>query len=290
MSIDLTGQKFSRLLPIMRYTEDRYTKYICLCDCGEYVIVTGKSLARGGTMSCGCLRREVWAKYNLARAKTKNIKNRKTICSKCGKERFVNTRCEHCRRLYFKAYHKKTYSKKKDKHSAQAKIYYKNNKVEINAKRKIYEEANSCKVIARDKARHTAYYIKNKERIYARTRQRRKTDPKFRLRCNMSNAISDSLRNGKGNRSWLKLVNYTLEKLQKHLEKQFVKEMSWSNYGKNGWHIDHKIPVSVFNFTKPEHTDFKECWALKNLQPMWAKDNLEKSAKLTKHFQPSLLI
>jgi hypothetical protein len=27
---------------------------------------------------------------------------------------------------------------------------------------------------------------------------------------------------------------------------------------------------------KPEHRDFKRCWALKNLQPMWEKENLEK--------------
>ena len=64
--------------------------------------------------------------------------------------------------------------------------------------------------------------------------------------------------------------------------------MSWENYG--DWHVDHKIPLKVFNFTEAEHVDFKKAWALKNLQPLWAKDNFEKNAKLTKHFQPSLLI
>lgn len=55
-------------------------------------------------------------------------------------------------------------------------------------------------------------------------------------------------------------------------------------------HIDHKIPLSAHNFTKPEHSDFKKAWALKNLQPMWAIDNMKKGAKLKKHFQPSLLL
>ena len=64
--------------------------------------------------------------------------------------------------------------------------------------------------------------------------------------------------------------------------------MIWGNYG--DWHIDHKIPISAFNFTKPEHEDFKRCWALSNLQPLWAKDNISKNAKLEKHFQPSLAI
>ena len=64
--------------------------------------------------------------------------------------------------------------------------------------------------------------------------------------------------------------------------------MCWDNYGK--WHIDHIIPKSVYNYTKPEHTDFKRCWALKNLQPLWASDNLSKNDKIDKPFQQALLI
>jgi len=57
----------------------------------------------------------------------------------------------------------------------------------------------------------------------------------------------------------------------KNILKTFEPWMSWKNYGKDGWEIDHKIPISVFNFTKPEHRDFKRCWALKNLQPLKSK-------------------
>ena len=39
-----------------------------------------------------------------------------------------------------------------------------------------------------------------------------------------------------------------------------------------------------------EHQDFKKCWSLSNLQPMWAQDNLSKGASLEKHFQPGLTI
>jgi len=53
--------------------------------------------------------------------------------------------------------------------------------------------------------------------------------------------------------------------------------------------LNHVVE-GVFNFTNPDHMDFKKCWALKNLQPMWAKDNIIKGAKLDKHFQPSLLL
>jgi len=45
------------------------------------------------------------------------------------------------------------------------------------------------------------------------------------------------------------------------------------------WHIDHIRPISAFSFTVPEDPEFKECWALNNLQPLWAFDNLSKGGK-----------
>lgn len=49
-----------------------------------------------------------------------------------------------------------------------------------------------------------------------------------------------------------------------------------------------KLSIAVFNFSLPEHRDFKRCWALKNLQPLWASENCKKKDSLQKHFQPSL--
>lgn len=92
----------------------------------------------------------------------------------------------------------------------------------------------------------------------------------------------------KNGRPWERLVGYTVKQLMKHLEKQFLPGMTWDNYGK--WHIDHIIPASVFNFQTPEDIDFKKCWALKNLQPLWGDDNLRKNNKLSKPFQPSLAL
>ena len=45
-------------------------------------------------------------------------------------------------------------------------------------------------------------------------------------------------------------------------------------------HIDHVIPKSHFNIISAECEDFKKCWALSNLQPLLAKDNLRKNNKL----------
>jgi hypothetical protein len=103
--------------------------------------------------------------------------------------------------------------------------------------------------------------------------------------------INGSLKyNGsKSGRKWEDLVGYSLDKLKKHLRHRFQPGMTWYNYG-TMWQIDHINPVSLFNFRTPEELDFKRCWSLKNLRPLFKKDNLAKSNKLVQHFQQRLPI
>lgn len=108
-------------------------------------------------------------------------------------------------------------------------------------------------------------------------------DRKFRkhLRGRISSAIWYRLRRRdtcKHGKTWEEIVGYTVEELMIHLEKQFWPGMSWCNYGK--WHVDHIIPDSAFNYTSIHDPEFKECWALSNLQPLWDRDNFSKNAKL----------
>ena len=122
-----------------------------------------------------------------------------------------------------------------------------------------------------------------------RRNKRYQTDPNFKLHELVRTAVRETLKNGnKNGRHWEGLVGYTVNDLKIHIEKQFTSGMSWENCGE--WHLDHIIPKSVFNFTKPEHEDFKRCWSLKNLQPLWATDNLSKGSKLEKPFQPRLAL
>jgi len=119
---------------------------------------------------------------------------------------------------------------------------------------------------------------------------KRRAIPKGRINNNISTQIRTSLKKGaKANRHWEELVDFTVDQLKKHLEKRFAPEMTWDNYG-SYWHIDHKIPVAVLNFDRPEDIDFRLCWSLKNLQPLEAKENIRKGARLEKHFQPALLL
>ena len=94
----------------------------------------------------------------------------------------------------------------------------------------------------------------------------------------MSSAIRRGLKKGKEGKSWIKLVDYTLEELIKHLGQGFTEGMTWDNHGwgKDKWHIDHRRPQSWFKFETIDDPEFKECWALGNLQPKWQTDNISK--------------
>ena len=94
--------------------------------------------------------------------------------------------------------------------------------------------------------------------------------------------IIKSLKSGsKAGRHWEVLVGYTRDEAKTHLEKRFSTGMTWENHG-TCWHIDHILPIAAFNFERPEDIDFKRCWSLKNLQPLYAKDNMSKGAKYNK--------
>jgi hypothetical protein len=69
------------------------------------------------------------------------------------------------------------------------------------------------------------------------------------------------------------LVGCSGEFLRTHIESQFEPDMFWHNYGK--WHVDHIRPCASFDLSDGEQ--MKQCFNWKNLQPLWAMDNLKKS-------------
>jgi len=106
-------------------------------------------------------------------------------------------------------------------------------------------------------------------------KKRKQIDPKYKLDNNMRIALWFALRDKKARRRWESLVNYSIDNLIKHLEKQFDDKMTWDNYG-SYWTIDHIKPKSLFKYEIPQDPEFQKCWTLKNLQPMEKIDNIKK--------------
>ena len=79
------------------------------------------------------------------------------------------------------------------------------------------------------------------------------------------------------------LLGYSREQLIDHLERQFDRKMSWSNYAGNRtfkangtWVIDHIVPKSRF-----KESEAKAAFALTNLRPLCIKQNLSKNIQRT---------
>jgi len=171
--------------------------------------------------------------------------------------------------------HREYYRKNKEKVSQYHKKWYLENREKILQQSRKYFQKNK----ERTQQRHKKYNQKNKERLLQWKRvwqkHRRKINPRYRLDENMGSAIARSLKGKKVGRKWETLVGYTLEDLMEHLEKRFNSKMSWGNYG-NYWTVDHIQPKSLFNYTFPNDLEFKQCWALENLQPLEKIKNIKK--------------
>jgi hypothetical protein len=202
----------------------------------------------------------------------KNKKRREFICKLCNKEK-----------------NKQKYEKNRNLILLKAKKYIEKNKDKINESRKgKYKKT-------------TEIYRKNNAKAISKKRnankkRRRKNDITYRIRENVSSVIRLMFKGINKKKSYLKHIDWTPELLKKHLELQFEPWMNWANYGvftkaqwdDNNqstwkWHIDHIIPQSDLPYTSMEDENFKKCWALENLRPYSAKQNVIDGANRERH-------
>ena len=160
---------------------------------------------------------------------------------------------------------KKYREKNKEKLSIKHRLWYEDNKDKWNTYIKEYRENNVDK-------------IRQIKRDYERNRKA--TDPLYKLISNFRTAIYQVLKesNVEKNKHYFDILQYTPEQLITHLELQFKDTMSWDNYGE--WHVDHKLPITHFNIVEMGDDEFIKCWSLDNLQPMWGVENIRKSNKI----------
>jgi len=115
-------------------------------------------------------------------------------------------------------------------------------------------------------------------------RTRRAADPAFKVICNIRKRTYNVLDGRRKTQKSLAMLGCSAEQLRAHLESQFRDGMSWENYGIKGWHIDHIIPLASFKFFNEDGSEnpdaFKIAMNYKNLQPLWAKENISKSDRI----------
>lgn len=205
-------------------------------------------------------------------------KNGKPIlpCIKCKKriatEKHKISKIDPIIKNKIKEYKKNYYKKHKEKILSRTSKYYIDNKLYYQDYQKKYEKIHPRK---------------------NRKKNRQNLDINQKIRCNISRSISKKIRK---NGTMFKHLSYSFQELKEHLESQFETWMDWNNYGiynpKNWddnnaatwrWQVDHIIPHSEFPYTSMNDENFKKCWALDNLRPYSAKQNILDGTNKIRH-------
>lgn len=145
------------------------------------------------------------------------------------------------------------------------------------------KRTQKCKICVRQQLDEIRKRPESKKRLNEYMKNRN-LDPKHRINARMSNAIYRSLRkkgSSKCNHGWEAIVGYTKEDLKLHIESLFTSDMSWEALLAGDIDIDHIRPIASFNYSSTDDAEFKECWSMLNLQPLWHEDNIQKGDKYT---------
>ena len=168
------------------------------------------------------------------------------------------------------------------KNSIRAKEYYKKYYLKNIEKRK-----ESHKKWREKNKEHRKEYLKKydknrtkeqKLKHYEARKKRLKKNPSEKIAGSIRTRIYLALKGKAKSSSSLKLTGcLNWEQVWEHLEKLFKSGMTRENHGL--WHIDHIIPCSSFDLTKPEEQ--AKCFHYTNLQPLWASENLSKGNRIS---------
>ena len=211
-------------------------------------------------------------------------------CNKCSETKTVNAfskrkdskdgfrnECKSCRLARDREHYSKNPDKLEELKEYQ-KQYRDSHKQRTKEYNRTYREQNIDTI--RTKQREYANANKVKRNKYQK--ERRYSLPTIRLKQNVSSVVNRAIKkasNGNSTKggSTFEHLPYTPQQLKEHIENQFEPWMTWDNWGE--WHIDHIIPQSVLLYDSLEHPNFQKCWALDNLRPLKAEENIYKSNK-----------
>ncbi|MEN6375519.1 MAG: hypothetical protein ABFD75_12195 [Smithella sp.] len=231
------------------------------------------------------------------------------ICTKCGEEKQATPE-------YFHAYKRSSDGRRsvcRVCRSEQSRIYRKNNlevllekereRREVNAE-KIHESSLKWRAANIEKERergrkrradnpqqlrrnHQKWEAENieKERKRGRLNSKRRhkslygRDSFFTINTRVRSVLWYSIRKIKKDRHVYDALGWSVSDLIRHLRKLFTPGMTMDALMRGEIHIDHIRPICSFNYNSMDDPEFKQCWSLSNLQPLWAHDNHSKGGK-----------
>ena len=186
--------------------------------------------------------------------------------------------CKEC----LKAYDSERFRLNKDKTAKRRaeyqRLYWIENRARLIQNQREHYYANRDKMIQKQKE----YNEKNKEKRRAYYREYKRAQWRENKQMRMADLLRNRIRHALSDQRTVKtlrtqeLLGCTIEDAIKHIESQFTEGMSWETRGE--WHIDHIKPCAAFDLTDIDQQ--RECFNWKNLQPLWAAENIAKGNRL----------
>ncbi len=100
----------------------------------------------------------------------------------------------------------------------------------------------------------------------------------FKLETRLRNRIRQAIKTNAKSGSAVKDLGCSIEFFKNYITSMFKEGMSWDNWKRDIWHLDHIQPLASFDLTNRE--EFLKAVHYTNMQPLWALDNIRKGAKL----------
>ena len=177
-------------------------------------------------------------------------------------------------------YSKTSYYKNREEYLARCKRYYYRTLDKQRERKRKYLEENREMIVLKRKV----YFSKNKHKYALNHRLKYSSNIQYRLSCRLRTRLWNALAGNFKAGSAVRDLGCSIGELRNYLKSKFIEGMSWENYGRGGWNIDHIIPLDSFDLTDREQ--FLRAFHYTNLQPLWEIDNFKKGNKLPKQKLP----
>ena len=119
------------------------------------------------------------------------------------------------------------------------------------------------------KVKHDAHVAEWKRCDIVHARWKQKHDMSYVCYHRLKRGVYRAFRNKEKSllNGWNDRIEFSMNELVAYIEDQFIDGMNWDN--REDWCIDHIKPLCSFDIKGVDTKEFKECFSLDNLQPLW---------------------
>jgi hypothetical protein len=183
--------------------------------------------------------------------------------------------CKICCKLSSAPYH----AIHKEEAKERARLWYLNNKDKAKTRREQIDIRIHRKKYMKNWREKNQIHIKSYKKIYESLKCSK--DINYKISSHLRKRLSQAIKNHQKSGSAINDLGCSIQELKIYLESKFYHRkinnelMTWNNWSRKGWHIDHIKPLSSFNLSDREQ--FLEACNYTNLQPLWSEENYHKS-------------